>query len=328
MQQLVGGSAAFKEQVERAARIASCDARVLITGETGTGKELFAQAIHYSSARASRPCVAVNCGAIPSELAESELFGHVRGAYTSAHQTRRGLVAEAEGGTLFLDDVDCLSLSTQAALLRLLQEGEFRAVGSNQLQRCDIRVIAASNRKLLEAARRGEFRIDLYYRLSVLRLALPTLQERRDDIVPLALHFVRRFSNPSSGQSKGLGADAVRKLMAHDWPGNVRELQHVIERAVLMATGPTISASDIDIDVECTESSRHKALVDSFQAAKAMMIERFERDYIEQLLVNSGGNVTHAAFAAKKNRRAFFALMRKYDIDANRFRGFSSASPG
>jgi len=318
LSQLIGNNACFIEQVNRIKRFAACDARVLITGDTGTGKELFAQAVHYTSSRASRPFVAVNCGAIPSELAENELFGHVRGAYTSALHHRKGLVAEAEGGTLFLDDIDCLRLATQATLLRLLQEGEYRPVGSNSMQRVNVRVIAATNRNLLELSSCGDFRLDLYYRLNLLRLTLPSLRERREDIALLAGHFLRRFALQTHSPARELAPDAVKKLLAHDWPGNVRELQHVIERAVLLARGATLSAADIEI--ECHPREAPVPTDDSFQAAKARVIAKFERNYIEQLLATSGGNVTQAAQAARKNRRAFFALMRKYDIDAEPYR--------
>lgn len=318
LNQLIGHHAAFVEQVDRVARFAACDARVLITGETGTGKELFAQAIHYSSARASRPFVAVNCGAIPAELAESELFGHVRGAYTSAVHPRKGLVAEAEGGTLFLDDIDCLRPATQAALLRLLQEGEYRAVGSNQVQHVNVRVIAATNRNLLELSSCGDFRLDLYYRLNLLRLSLPSLRERRQDVALLAAHFLHRFAAEAHSPVCELGPDALHKLLAHHWPGNVRELQHVIERAVLLARGCTLGAADIEI--ECHPCEGPAPADGSFQAAKARVIAQFERSYIEQLLATNRGNVTRAAHAAQKNRRAFFALMRKHGIDAGSYR--------
>jgi two-component system response regulator GlrR len=315
---LIGSSRKFLDQVDRLAAYAKCDATVLILGETGTGKEIFAQAVHYTSARAADPWVAVNCGAIPNDLIEDELFGHVRGAYTTAHAHRAGLVKEAEGGSLFLDDVDCLPLPAQAKLLRFLQEREFRAVGSNTVQRANVRVIAATNRDLGQLAARGQFRQDLYFRLNVLPLTLPALRERREDVPRLALHFVRHFARELERPVEGIVPAALQRMMMHDWPGNVRELQHVIERAVLLATDSSLQEADVDVGAPVTE-----ATVDSsFRSMKARVVEDFERGYIEHLLGASGGNVTHAARAAGKNRRAFFALMRKYRIAPEPFRTY------
>ncbi len=316
MRDFIGHSPAFIKQIAKLPTIAGCDAGVLILGETGTGKEVCAQAIHYSSARASKPWIAVNCGAIPLELIESELFGHVRGAYTTAHTSREGLVAEAEGGTLFLDDIDCLTMSAQAKLLRFLQEHEYRTVGANAMRHADVRVIAASNRDLAVAAARGEFRRDLYFRLNVLTLTLPPLRERREDIPELALHMLQRFSKKQERRPPTLSPQAVKKLLAHDWPGNVRELQHVIERALLLGKGPTLSAEDMDIADAAEVDHRGE----SFQTAKDRVVEQFERNYIEHLLSTFEGNVTHAAQEAKKNRRAFFELIRKHGIEPQRFR--------
>jgi two-component system, NtrC family, response regulator GlrR len=313
---LIGNSPKFVAQCDRLASYAACNATVLILGETGTGKEIFAQALHYTSPRAAHPWIAVNCGAIPNDLIEDELFGHVRGAYTTAHAKREGLVKEAEGGSLFLDDVDCLPLPAQTKLLRFLQEREFRAVGSNAMQRADVRVIAASNRDLSQSVSRGEFRQDLYYRLNVLPLALPALRERREDIPALAEHFVRHFARDLKRPIQGVSAGALRRMLMHDWPGNVRELQHVIERAVLLAKGPMLDSHDIDCGQQGDESPANA----SFRSMKAGVIENFERSYIEQLLGASGGNVTQAARAAGKNRRAFFELMRKYRIASDTFR--------
>jgi two-component system response regulator GlrR len=316
LRNLVGGSPAFVRQVARLAPIAGCDAGVLILGETGTGKELFAQAIHYTSARASRPWVAVNCGSLPPELIEDELFGHVKGAYTHAHVNRLGLVHEAQGGTLFLDDVDCLPLSAQSKLLRFLQEREYRPVGSNHVRRADVRVIAASNRDLAELTSSGAFRKDLYYRLNILTLSLPALRDRREDIPALAMLFLRQFAAKHERSVGALSAHTLQRLLAHDWPGNVRELQHVMERAVLFAGGPVLQASEIDI----TGAAETPSGADSFRAAKAQVVRQFERSYIEHVLADAAGNVTRAARAAKKNRRAFFALVRKHGIELHRFR--------
>jgi len=316
LRDFVGSSPRFVQQMSKLPVFAACDAGVLIVGETGTGKEIFAQAVHYLSARAGRPWVAVNCGAIPTELIEDELFGHVRGAYTTAHAARPGLVREAEGGTLFLDDVDCLPLAAQSKLLRFLQEREYRAVGSNAVQHADVRVIAASNLQLSRLVERGQFRQDLFYRLNVLSLELPPLRERCDDIRALALHFTGRFAAQFGRPVTGLTPAALQALATHRWPGNVRELQHTIERAVLLAHGPLLTAADLALGGQDAAAPQP----DSFHAAKSRVVRQFERDFIEQLLAQHGGNVTHAAQAAKKNRRAFFELMRKHRIEAQRFR--------
>ena len=323
LQHFIGSHPSFVAQVAKLPTLAGCDASVLVLGETGTGKEVCAQAIHYLSARASRPWVAINCGAMPTELVENELFGHVKGAYTTAHAPRSGLVREAEGGTLFLDDVDCLPLSAQVKLLRFVQEREYRAVGSNHVQHADVRIIAASNLRLPQMVARGEFRQDLFFRLNVLTLELPALRDRADDIPALALHFMRHFSERHGRHVNTLTAAAIDKLLAHDWPGNVRELQHAMERAVLLAPGPTLSVDDVEIAGSPSSSSTRgagDASASTFSSAKAKVVRQFERGYIERVLANCGGNVTRAAEAAGKDRRAFFELMRKHEISASRFR--------
>jgi two-component system response regulator GlrR len=315
---LIGHSPAFVEQVARLPMLARYDVGVLLLGETGTGKEVFAQAAHYLSARSGQPWVAVNCGAIPADLVEDELFGHVRGAYTHAHASRAGLIREAEGGTLFLDEIDALPPGAQVKLLRFLQDKQYRLVGSSTQVQADVRVIAASNKPLAGLAVQGTFRSDLLFRLNVITLHLPPLRDRLEDIGPLALHFLqtaaRRWHRPVSGLSRA----ALNKLLAHRWPGNVRELKNVMERATLLGSGALLDASAIELDGD------HEAPAldgeESFRAAKERLVENFERAYIEQLLAHSGGNVTHAAQAAKKNRRAFFELMRKYCIEPDRFR--------
>jgi two-component system response regulator GlrR len=315
-------SAASAAIAARLPMLAACGANVLIVGETGTGKEVCAQAIHYLSARAARPMVAVNCGAIPAELVEAELFGHVKGAYTTAHASRSGLVQEAEGGTLFLDDVDCLPLQAQAKLLRFLQEHEYRPLGSNAVRRADVRVVAASNCDLYALSRHERFRQDLYFRLNVLNVALPPLRERIDDLPVLALHFARRFGREFERPVRTLSSAALAKLARHDWPGNVRELQHVIERAVVLASGPVLGAADIDIDLATPVGDDLPQA--SFRDAKKRVVDAFERDYIERLLEAHAGNITNAARVAKKDRRALFELIRKHRIEPKRFRALDA----
>jgi two-component system, NtrC family, response regulator GlrR len=311
---LIGNSPAFLRQVEKLDVISAVDASVLILGETGTGKEVFAQAVHYHSARSGKPFIAVNCGAIPNDLIEDELFGHVRGAYTTAHAARAGLLREAEGGSLFLDDIDCLPLAAQCKLLRFLQEREYRVVGSNTVLRADVRVIAASNRDLGSLAQQGGFRQDLFYRLNVLGLSLPPLRERLDDIHPLALHFTRLFARRFERGLLSLSPAAISKLQLHDWPGNVRELQHQMERAVLFAKGPLLLPEDIDVGEGAAPC------MESFQEAKARVIQKFERSYLQMALSSSQGNVAEAARTAGKHRRAFFELIRKHHIAPEGFR--------
>ena len=317
---LLGGSPAFQRQMRRLPLMAACEAGVLILGETGTGKELCARAIHYTSARARGPWVAVNCGAIPGELVEDELFGHVRGAYTHAHAARSGLVAAAEGGTLFLDEIDSLPLAAQAKLLRFLQEKEYRAVGSSTLRRADVRVIAASNGQLDRQVAQGRFRQDLLFRLNVLAVHLPPLRERREDIPTLALHFFDQAQREAGRSLGGLTPAALRRLMDHDWPGNVRELKHAIERAVLLCEGGLLRAEDIEFDGATPHPAGAESGEDSFRDAKARAVQSFERQYLLRTLAASGGNITQAARIARKDRRAFFELIRKHAIDAAQYR--------
>ncbi len=312
---LIGTSPPFLAQLERLPRFAACEAGVLILGETGTGKELVAQGMHYLSPRAEHPWVAINCGALPPELVEAELFGHARGAFTNAHETRVGLVAQAEGGTLFLDEVDSLPPLAQVKLLRFLQDKEYRPVGSNQLKHADVRILSASSGDLHGLCERGAFRTDLYYRLNVLTVTMPALRERGDDVIALAQHFLERFARQFGSPVSSLAPDALARLRSHTWPGNVRELQHTIERAVLMATGEALHAADLDLPAPAP-------VAESFHDAKAHAVALFERHFIEDALSRCDGNITHAADSVSKNRRAFWQLMHKHGIDSAKFRRF------
>jgi two-component system response regulator GlrR len=314
LKHMVGRSPIFLEELNRIPLIAKTDVTVLICGETGTGKELFARAIHYLGSRSSKPFVPVNCGAIPAELAENELFGHEKGAFTGASSSKEGLVAEANGGTLFMDEIDCLPLMTQVKLLRFIQEKEYRALGSTRMNRADLRIVAASNLDLRTAVREGRMRQDLYYRLNVVRFTLPPLRDRREDIPLLVQRFLSRYSMELEKRFAGLSEEAMRALLAYDWPGNVRELEHVIERAAVLAAGPIISRADILLESPVADSEC------SFQEAKARLIEQFEKTYISGLLVANEGNITKSAQAAGKNRRAFFELMRKHNIQGRSFK--------
>lgn len=315
LKQLVGESPAFLEETKKIPLVAKCDASVLISGETGTGKELCARAIHYLSPRAGKPFIPFNCGAIPTDLMENELFGHVQGAFTGASTSQAGLIHEANGGTLFLDDIDCLPLLSQVKLLRFLQEKEYRQLGSAKMFQADVRVIAATNIDLEEAVREGKLRKDLYYRLNIIPLVLPSLRDRREDIPLLARHFLERYAIEFKKQVMGFASDVMQILLLYEWPGNVRELEYVIERAVLFSEQTFIGGADIILP-------RPKATPrkDSFKEAKANVINQFERTYIQGLLLAYQGNITKAAQAAQKNRRAFWQLIRKHQIDVHTFR--------
>ncbi|HKG79013.1 MAG TPA: sigma-54 dependent transcriptional regulator [Pyrinomonadaceae bacterium] len=315
MKLMVGQAPNFLAEIKKIPLIARCDSRVLISGETGTGKEMCARAIHYLSPRKSRPFVPVNCGAIPTELVENELFGHDRGAFTGANSAKAGLIQEAEGGTLFLDEIDCLPAMSQVKLLRFLQEKEYRRLGSSKVRQADVRVLAASNAPLEEALESGRVRQDLYYRLNVLSISLPPLRERRMDIPTLAQHFVAKFAAELDDRVTRISAQALQKLTFNDWPGNVRELEHAIERAVMFCATATIEESDIVLPATHTRQQG-----ESFQEAKAKVIEQFEKEYIQNLLLSHQGNISKAAQAANKNRRAFWELIRKHQMDVRAFK--------
>jgi DNA-binding NtrC family response regulator len=309
LKKFLGESPLFLKAIQQISKLAKFDANVLITGETGTGKELCARAVHHLGPRADHPFVPVNCGAIPSELVENELFGHDSGAFTSATTAIRGLVHDAEGGTLFLDEIDCLPLKTQVKFLRFLQDQEYRPLGSRKTCRANVRIIAASNADLEGIVGAGKFRSDLFYRLNVLPLKLPALRERREDIPILARHFAAKFAKEFSTKAKELSDSALEKLMAYEWPGNVRELENIIERAVILSERALIMSDDI-----CVPTRESPAGPTSFKALKAHAVAEFEATYIRRLLASNDGNISKAARAAQKDRRAFWQLMRKHGI--------------
>jgi transcriptional regulator with PAS, ATPase and Fis domain len=308
---IVGESPVFVALLKQIASIARHDVCVLILGETGTGKEVFARAIHYCSQRSGKPFIPVNCGAIPADLLENEFFGHESGAFTSANCSRRGILKEADGGTLFLDEVDCLPPFAQVKLLRFLQDGQFRPLGSGSTCSADVRVVAASNANFREILDSGRLRTDLYYRLNVVSMHLPPLREREADIVLLARYFLAKYSDKFKMPAHDFSTGALQKLLCHPWPGNVRELENVIQRAVVLAHNATIGPDDIPI------GDRDRKLQDqSFQQLKAEAIDQFEQSYVRRLLSIHDGNITKAAQAAGKDRRAFWELMRKHNITA------------
>jgi len=318
LKQIVGESPSFLTEIEKIPIMAKCDVSVLISGETGTGKELFARAIHYLSSRASKPFIPTSCGAIPLELIENELFGHVQGAFTGAGSSRPGLIHEANDGTLFLDEIDCLPLLAQVKFLRFLQEKEYKQLGSSKALHANIRVIAATNIDLDRAVREGRFRQDLYYRLNIVPLLLPPLRERRVDIPLLACYFLEKYAVEFEKPVKDLSPDAIQLLLDYDWPGNVRELENVIERSIIFSRESVIQSSDIVLP---HLQPSHRQI--SFKAEKAKRIQQFEKDYIQNLLLIHHGNISKAAVAAQKNRRAFWQLIKKHKIDAEHFKSNS-----
>jgi DNA-binding NtrC family response regulator len=318
---LVGDSRSFRDAIAILPAAAASDAPVLVSGETGTGKELAAHAIHYLSARAPFPFVAVNCGALTDTLLEDELFGHARGAFTGAEQARTGLVAHADRGTLFLDEIDTLTPRAQVALLRVVQDKRFRPVGSSEAHRADVRFVAATNVTLLDLVERGEFRADLYYRLCVFEVRLPPLRERPDDIATLATHFLGIHARKGRG-APALSAAAVATLLAHRWPGNVRELENVMLRAARLCEGETVEARHLGFPgVPAPEPARSSpgGGPGPYGALKRLAIQTFERDYLVRLLRASDGNVTRAARLAGKERRGLGRLLKRHQLDPRRF---------
>jgi DNA-binding NtrC family response regulator len=325
---LIGASPLFLAACRLVQRLAPCTAPVLVQGETGTGKELFARAIHYLSERRGGPFVPVNCGALPDTLLESELFGHVRGAFTDARQSRQGLIAQARGGTLFLDELEALSPRGQVVLLRFLQDQEYRPVGGEGVRAADVRVVGATNAPLQELAARGEYRDDLLFRLNVLALELPPLREREDDVVLLARTFLTRLARQHSRPTPALHSRTLAFLRSHAWPGNVRELENLIYREFLLSEGPVLDiraaasgAGERRTALQRPASDRNDALTAvKFRVAKARAVESFERAYLTELLGRTQGNITLAARLAGKERSRFSKLIRKYGFHGETFR--------
>jgi two-component system response regulator GlrR len=308
---IITRSPRMEDLLRQAKLVADSDASVLVFGESGTGKELLARAIHDASRRSDKPFVAVNCGAIPGDLLESELFGHARGAFTGAIQAHKGLFQAADGGTLFLDEIGDMPLPLQVKLLRVLQEGEVRPVGSTQAIPVDVRVISATHRDLDSQRDQGLFREDLYYRLNVVSLKLPSLADRREDIPLLATHFLRRLAERYRKQTPSLAPDAMALLVAAPWPGNVRQLLNLLEQSVALATTPVIPATL----VQAALKEDAAALVPFEEARKT-----FEREYLVRLLKITGGNVTQAAQLAKRNRTEFYKLLQRHRLEPGMFK--------
>ncbi len=309
---IVGRSEVMRTALEIARKVARHPATVLLTGESGTGKELVARLIHRESPRAGAPFVAVNCGAIPEALLESELFGHEKGAFTGATRDKAGLFEDAHDGTLFLDEIGELPAALQVKLLRALQEGEVRRVGANVSKAVDVRVIAATNRDLQADVAAGRFRADLFYRINVVAIALPSLRDRPDDVPELALFFLERHAARMGLKAQGISPSAMRILAEHSWPGNVRELEHAMERALVMTGGKTIEASDLPSPVR--SSGRHAAVTDGTLSVKQQTTE-LEKALIRRALEHTRGNRTRAARLLELSHRALLYKIREYGLE-------------
>ncbi len=307
---IITQNAAMADLLAQARLVAASDASVMLQGASGTGKEMLAQAIHRASLRAKGPFVAVNCGAIPDNLLEAELFGYVRGAFTGAIKDHNGLIREAEGGTLFLDEIGDMPLLLQVKLLRVLEQREVRPVGATKSQDVNIRVISATHRDLDEEMAAGRFRSDLFYRLKVVALMIPALAERRDDIPLLARHFLRKLARRYQKEVNGFAPEAMDLLVRASWPGNVRQLLNVVEQAVALSTGPIVRVAQVQNSIRELED------IVPFDEAR----RRFEADYLVRLLKMTGGNVASAATLAQRNRTDFYKLLQRHALEPALFK--------
>ena len=314
---IIGTSLPIKALHQQIQMIAKTDVSVAISGESGTGKELVARTLHHFSPRKAQPFIVVNCGAIPENLLENELFGHVKGAYTGANTTHHGLLQRADGGTVFFDEIGELSLAMQVKLLRALQEHAFQMVGGTDTIKVDIRVLSATNKDLDAAKEDGSFRKDLFYRINVLPIKLPPLRERMDDIPLLANHFFNLYREKLNGNLEGLAKSAMEKLCQYSWPGNIRELENRMQQAMVTATGKLIHQEDIWIRAEQKQELDYSR---GFKELKREVVCSFEKQYVSEMLRNHGGNISKAARQSGQDRKNFWVLMQKYGIDANDFK--------
>ena len=301
----------MKEVLQQAKMVAATDARVLITGESGTGKELLAKAIHQASPRANQPFTAINCSAMAENLLESELFGHEKGAFTGATRQHKGLFQAAEGGTLLLDEIGDMPMRLQVKLLRVLQENQVRPVGSTEALHVDVRVISATHRDLNELMREDKFREDLYYRLNVVNIKLPTLDERREDIPLLVANFLQIIAREAGQERKVYAPEAVEMLVTAEWPGNIRQLYNVVRQNVALSRSPVISGELVQQSL-----GEHAGKLMSFSDAR----DEFTRNYLSQILQITMGNVSQAARLAKRNRTDFYKLLARHDLNPDSFK--------
>jgi len=297
LDQIIGKSQKMQDVFGLVKRVAPTSATVLITGESGTGKEMIARAIHENGAQAGKPFVAINCAAIPEGLLESELFGHSKGSFTGAHQAHKGLFQEADGGTIFLDEIGDMSLALQAKLLRVLQDKKVKPVGENAYKKINVRILAATNRGLRAAIQKGEFREDLFYRLNVIAIDMPPLRERREDIILLSQHFLKKYTAIHHGTPRRFSAQAVAHLMKQNWPGNIRELENLIERAVVICTGVELQEKDLILDPHDDKGGFQKPADTAY-----LSLAEIELRYINYILEKSGGKKEDAAQILKIDR--------------------------
>lgn len=307
----VGESELFLQSIDRMTAYSSLQTPVLIIGETGTGKESIARAIHYLGNRADMPFIPVNCGAIPDNLLENELFGHERGAYTDASRAHRGLVQEAIGGTLFLDEINTLTPAGQVKLLRFLEDRRYKPLGASKYVEADVRFIAATNVRLRDEVDAGRFREDLFYRIYLLTVELPPLRDRGGDVLAIAQHYVRHYARVYNKSDIAMSPEAATALSAYRWPGNVRELKNAVEKAVIDARTDTIGAQDLGLFVPVRDNGR---VPHSLREAKSEFVRNFEREYLLKALVDNDWNVSKAARSARKDRRSFQRLLRLHGI--------------
>jgi len=320
---LIGSSPVMEKVLQRILQVAKTAATILVTGESGTGKELAAKTIHFHSQRKDKNFVAVNCSALPETLIESELFGHLKGSFTGAIRDKKGLVEEADGGTLFLDEIGDLNLIMQTKLLRLLQEGEYKPVGSAKTFTADVRFITATNHDLIEQVRKKEFREDLFYRINVIQIVMPPLRDRKEDIPLLARHFIDKFNRINQKTIKGIAPEAMNVMGARDWPGNIRELENVIERGVILSLSEMLQVSDLFPADQPTifNFDLHEDVFQApFKDAKDQVIANFHAEYIRRVLARFGGNVSLAAKECGLKRPYLHRLMKESDIKAKAYR--------
>jgi len=301
-------SAAFREVYDLTLQVAESDANILVMGESGTGKELIASALHRNSPRRTKPFVSLNCAALSDTLLESQLFGHVRGAFTGAVMNQKGLLEEADGGTLFLDEIGDVSPAVQAKLLRVTQEKDFIVLGSTRARKVDVRFVAATNKDLMTEVREGRFREDLYYRLNVISINLPPLRERRDDIEPLARHFLKTCTRRMKKEVAGIDEDALQALLQYDWPGNVRELENVMERAVILARSGTITIGLLPL------GARRETFPVATSVAPLIPLEQIERQHITSILKETGFHKSRAAEILGISRKTLDRKIAEYNL--------------
>ncbi|MFQ5824805.1 MAG: sigma-54-dependent transcriptional regulator [bacterium] len=314
---IIGKSPSIQMVFDMISRIAEGESNVTITGESGTGKELVARSIHAHSLRKSKPFVPINCGAFPENLFESELFGYEKGAFTGAYRRKPGLVEFADGGTFFLDEICELSHALQVKLLRMLQDRKIRRVGGNELIDVDVRIISASNRNLVQALKDGYLREDLYYRLNVISIELPSLRERKEDIPLLCHNFIDKYSKLTPKRIKGISVQALKLLQEYSWPGNVRELENVIERAITLAKDEWIQPVDLPENIVCVNEDYLQAQISlPLKEARQRLVASFEQDYLIKMLERHHGNITNAAKSSGVDRRTFHRLLNRHHINS------------